>query len=82
MGGLVPGRRAARGGGSSGDAVALLCGVALGTLAWYCGFAAIVAVAAQRVGRRLIAAVDVIIGTGLVVFGAVLGYRALGDETA
>jgi hypothetical protein len=28
------------------------------------------------------AAVDVIIGAGLVVFGAVLGYRALGDETA
>lgn len=66
---------------SSGDAVALLCGVALGTLAWYCGFAAIVAVAAQRVGQRLMAAIDVVIGAGLVVFGGLLGYRALGDET-
>jgi hypothetical protein len=67
---------------SSGDALALLCGVALGTLAWYCGFAAIVAVAAKRVGQRLMAAVDVVIGAGLVVFGGLLGYRALEDETA
>jgi hypothetical protein len=51
-------------------------------IAWYCGFAAIVAVAAQRIGRRLMAAVDVIIGAGLVVFGALLGCRALEDEPA
>jgi putative LysE/RhtB family amino acid efflux pump len=62
---------------SSAHAAALLFGVALGTLAWYCGFAAIVAVAAQRVGRRLMAAVDVVIGAGLVVFGGLLGYRAV-----
>jgi putative LysE/RhtB family amino acid efflux pump len=61
---------------SSPDAAALLCGVALGTLTWYCGFAALVAVAARRVGQRLMAAVDVAIGAGLVVFGGLLGYRA------
>jgi hypothetical protein len=38
--------------------------------------AILVAVAARRVGRRLMAAVDVAIGAGLVVFGGVLGYRA------
>ncbi|MEN3279759.1 MAG: hypothetical protein V7607_899 [Solirubrobacteraceae bacterium] len=65
---------------SSADAAALLCGVALGTLAWYCGFAAVVAVAAQRVGQRLTAALDVVIGAGLVVFGALLGYRTLLDS--
>jgi putative LysE/RhtB family amino acid efflux pump len=66
---------------SSARAVLLLCGVALGTTAWYGGFAVIVALARRRVGPRILPAVDVLIGSGLVVFGALLGYRAVERQT-
>jgi putative LysE/RhtB family amino acid efflux pump len=62
---------------SGAQAAWLLCGVALGTLTWYCGFAALVAVAARRIGQRVMAAIDVGIGAGLMVFGGVLGHRAV-----
>jgi putative LysE/RhtB family amino acid efflux pump len=55
----------------------LLCGVALGTLSWYCGFAALVALARRRMGPRLLSAVDVAVGSGLVLFGGLVGYRTL-----
>ena len=64
---------------SAGEAAFLLAGVALGTLTWYCGFAAAVALARRRVGDRLLAAVDVVAGCGLMAFGGLLGYRAVGD---
>jgi threonine/homoserine/homoserine lactone efflux protein len=67
---------------SAGHALALLSGVGLGTLAWYCGFAALVALAKERVGPRLLAASDVLIGSGLVVFGGVLGYRTVTERHA
>jgi putative LysE/RhtB family amino acid efflux pump len=63
-----------------GSAIAVLAGVALGTLTWYCGFAAAVALARKRVGDRLIAVVDVLTGCGLVGFGALLGYRAVEER--
>jgi hypothetical protein len=55
----------------------LLWGVGLGALAWCCGFALAVARTRNRIGPRLLAAVDVAIGSGLVVFGTLLGYRTL-----
>jgi threonine/homoserine/homoserine lactone efflux protein len=62
---------------SIGGAAALLFGVALGTLLWYCGFSLVVALARRRIGDRLVRAVDVGAGSGLVVFGGVLAYRAV-----
>jgi putative LysE/RhtB family amino acid efflux pump len=55
----------------------LLTGVALGTLSWYTAFSTAVSLARRRVGPRLLATVDVAAGTGLVGFGALLGYRSL-----
>jgi threonine/homoserine/homoserine lactone efflux protein len=59
------------------SALALLSGVTLGTLGWYCGFAALVALASARVGPRLLQLSDLAIGSGLVLFGGLLGYRTL-----
>jgi putative LysE/RhtB family amino acid efflux pump len=61
--------------GTHSGAAALLVGVALGTLAWYCGFATTVAVLRRRIGPRLLAAIDVLTGAGLVVFGSLLAVR-------
>ena len=65
--------------GSVGHAVDLLLGVALGTLTWYSGFSTAVALARERAGDRLVRAVDIASGCGLVAFGGVLAYRALRD---
>jgi putative LysE/RhtB family amino acid efflux pump len=54
----------------------VLAGVALGTLTWYAGFSTAVALLRRRVGRRLLRAVDVVTGCGLIGFGAVVGVRA------
>ncbi len=56
--------------------VALLVGVGLGTLTWYSGFSAAVSIARRRIGSRLLAAVDVAAGAGIVGFGALLAYRS------
>jgi putative LysE/RhtB family amino acid efflux pump len=61
--------------GSASGAAAVLAGVALGTLAWYCGFASAVAVLRLRIGPRLLSAIDVLTGAGLVVFGSLLAVR-------
>jgi putative LysE/RhtB family amino acid efflux pump len=66
--------------GSVVHAVELLVGVALGTLTWYSGFSTAVALARKRVGARLVRAVDVVSGFGLVAFGGLLGYRAVADR--
>jgi threonine/homoserine/homoserine lactone efflux protein len=66
--------------GSAAAAVAVLAGVAVGTLTWYCGFASTVALARRRVGDRLVAVVDVGTGCGLVAFGGLLGYRAVREH--
>jgi putative LysE/RhtB family amino acid efflux pump len=62
---------------SAGRAFDLLFGVALGTLTWYCGFAGLVALARPRIGPRLLSRIDIAIGSGLMGFGGLLGYRAL-----
>ena len=61
---------------STVNAATLLAGVAIGTAAWYCGFATLVAVLRRRLGARLLAAVDVLTGLGLVGFGGFLAYRS------
>jgi threonine/homoserine/homoserine lactone efflux protein len=66
---------------STANALAVLCGVAAGTLAWYCSFALVLAFARRHIGAHIVAAVDVLVGTGLVLFGALLGYRALAKES-
>jgi putative LysE/RhtB family amino acid efflux pump len=61
-------------------AAALLCGVALGTLTWYAGVSTAVALARRQVGPRLVAAVDLAAGLGLVGFGGLIGYRSIHDR--
>jgi putative LysE/RhtB family amino acid efflux pump len=58
----------------------LLAGVAAGSLAWYCGFSAGVALLRRRVGPRLLAVVDVGSGAGLVGYGGLFAYRTLRDR--
>jgi putative LysE/RhtB family amino acid efflux pump len=65
---------------SAPHAAALLAGVAVGTLAWYCAFSGAVAAARRRLGGRLLSAMDVVTGFGLMVFGALLGHRAVAGE--
>jgi len=77
-----PATAPAAAGTATDQASALLCGVALGTLIWYCGFAGIVALARRWIGERLLSVIDVIVGSGLVLFGGLLGYRTLGTSSS
>jgi putative LysE/RhtB family amino acid efflux pump len=61
--------------GSVFGAAAVLAGVALGTLAWYCGFAFTVTALRPRIGPRLLSAIDVLTGAALVAFGSLLATR-------
>jgi hypothetical protein len=63
-----------------GAGAVLVLGVAVGTAAWYGGFATAVAVARGRLGSRMLAAVEVVTGTGLVAFGAPLAFRAVDER--
>jgi len=60
---------------SSAGTVALLAGVGLGTLSWYTAFAGAIALTRQRIGPRLLAAIDIGAGAGILGFGAYLGIR-------
>ena len=60
---------------SSAGTVALLAGVGLGTLSWYTAFAGAIALTRQRIGPRLLAAIDIGAGAGILGFGAYLGLR-------
>jgi len=62
---------------SARPAALLLTGVAGGTLAWYGGFAAAVALARRKVGPRMLAWIDVVVGGALVGFGGLLAHRAV-----
>lgn len=66
--------------GSSGAAAVLLLGVDLGTLTWYGGFSTAVAFTRKRVDDRLLRLVDLAVGSGLIVFGGLLGYRTLHEH--
>jgi putative LysE/RhtB family amino acid efflux pump len=66
---------------SAAAAAALLVGVALGTLSWYGGFSTGVALFRNRVGPRSLRLVDLATGSGLIVFGGLLGLRAVHDHS-
>jgi putative LysE/RhtB family amino acid efflux pump len=61
-------------------AAALLGGVGLGTLTWYCGFSTTVALAGRRLSDRVLRALDVVAGCGLIVFGGLLAYRSVHES--
>ncbi len=66
--------------GSAAAAAALIAGVALGTSGWYCGFSTAVAFLRRRLGERVLRAVDVLSGLGLVGSGTLVAYRAAADR--
>jgi len=67
-------------GASVGSTLAVLLGVALGTLSWYCGFALLVAALRVRLGRLMLRIVDVATGVALVGYGGLLGYRSVHER--
>jgi putative LysE/RhtB family amino acid efflux pump len=65
------------GGRSSADTLTLLAGVGLGTLSWYTLFSSAIALARRRIGPRLLAAIDLGAGAGILGFGLLLGLRTI-----
>jgi putative LysE/RhtB family amino acid efflux pump len=63
-------------------AVALLVGVALGSAGWFAVLTTAVTLARRRVRGGWLALVDLVSGVGLVVFGGVLGVRAVREVEA
>jgi hypothetical protein len=64
---------------SASGAAMLLGGVALGTLTAFSLLSLLVAAVRGRFGPRLMAAVDVVAGAGLLGFAGLLGWRTLDD---
>jgi putative LysE/RhtB family amino acid efflux pump len=64
---------------TSGSAL-LLGGVALGTATWFSALCLGLALVRKRIGTRAVRIVDVVAGSGLVLFGGLLGLRTLQDE--
>lgn len=62
---------------SPAGALALLAGVAVGSMSWFAVLTGVVSLARRRVRGSWLAAVDVVSGLGLVGFGAVLGVRSV-----
>jgi putative LysE/RhtB family amino acid efflux pump len=62
---------------SASAAVLLIFGVGLGSATWDTGLASGTALVGRAAGRRLLVAVDVIAGAGMLAFGGVLAYRTL-----
>ncbi len=60
---------------SSVGTAALLAGVGAGTLTWYTAFAGAITLARRRIGPRLLAAIDIGAGAGIVGFGVYLTAR-------
>jgi threonine/homoserine/homoserine lactone efflux protein len=58
------------------DAVALLLGIGLGSLAWFVVLSAVTSVARHRLGPRTIRWVNAASGIGLMGFGGLLGWRS------
>ena len=65
---------------SSGGAVALVAGVALGSLAWVTVLATVTAVLRRAAGERAMRVADVIAGAGLIGFGCALAYGSVRAE--
>jgi putative LysE/RhtB family amino acid efflux pump len=67
--------------GGSGGAALLLAGVGLGSLSWMCLLTGGVALARHSIGDRLVRAVDLLAGAGLLAFAGALAWRTLDDDT-
>jgi putative LysE/RhtB family amino acid efflux pump len=65
---------------AGGGTVALLAGVGMGSMSWMCVLTGGVALARRSIGDRIIRAVDVVAGIGLLAFGGALAWRTLRDE--
>jgi putative LysE/RhtB family amino acid efflux pump len=65
------------GGGS--DTVLLIAGVGCGTATWFTSLSLGLALARKRVGDRVLAAIDMGSGIGLLAFAGVLGFRTAHD---
>lgn len=65
---------------SVGSGIAVIAGVAVGTLTWYCGFATLIATLRRFVGTRAVRLLDVLIGLGVVGFGGFVAYRTAADR--
>jgi threonine/homoserine/homoserine lactone efflux protein len=66
-------------GSSTGAAIVLLGGVCAGSFAWFSILSAAVAWSRQRVGPRLVGAIDAVSALAIVGFAGLLGYRTLRD---
>lgn len=65
---------------TTGGAVVLVAGVALGSLAWVTVLATVVAVVRRAAGERAIRTADAIAGIGLLGFGGALAYGAVRSD--
>jgi putative LysE/RhtB family amino acid efflux pump len=65
--------------GSVPSAVLLIVGVGLGSLTWDVTLASGTALVGRAAGERLLRAVDLVAGVGLICFGAVLAYSVLSN---
>lgn len=65
---------------TTGEAVLLVAGVAIGSLAWFSALASGIAIIRRSLGERAIRVADVIAGLGLLSFGGVLAYGATHDR--
>jgi putative LysE/RhtB family amino acid efflux pump len=63
-----------------GAHVLLVAGVLLGTLTWFSALSVGVSLARRRVGDRLLRWVDIVAGTGMLVFSGSLSLRALRER--
>jgi putative LysE/RhtB family amino acid efflux pump len=61
---------------TTGNAVALLAGVGVGSICWFALLTTLVTLARPRIGDRLLPAVDAGAGIGVLGFAGVLGVRA------
>ena len=59
---------------------ALVAGIGIGSISWFTILACGVGLARRHVGERFLRVVDVVAGAGLLVFGGLLGARAVSDE--
>jgi threonine/homoserine/homoserine lactone efflux protein len=66
--------------GSSASAAMFVAGIALGSLTFHLLLAGVSAAVGGRLGERALRWTDAISGTGLLVFGAVLGVRTVQDR--
>jgi putative LysE/RhtB family amino acid efflux pump len=65
--------------GGSGGTALLVAGVGLGTLTWFTSLSLLLAAARRRIGPRLLVAIDVGSGLGLLVCAGLLGRQTLTD---